>query len=80
MEVSNDSITYTECAYRENSIPYAESVTLPCNSAVIARYVRIHHRSRHLFTVCEVIVTGHLYISKDATYMYVSNIISNQLT
>ncbi len=65
VEVSNDSdIAYTQCAYRQNQIPQGGSETLQCDSPLIARYVRIRHLSLHLFTVCEVIVTGHRYIGK----------------
>ncbi len=62
VEVSNDSITYTQCCYHPGKIPRGGSETLQCDSPLIARFVRIH-LSRHLFTVCEVIVTGNPYIS-----------------
>ncbi len=65
MEVSNDTSTsYTRCAYRIERIPRGGSETLQCDRPLIARYVRIRHLSRHLFTVCEVIVTGHRYIGE----------------
>ena len=66
MEVSNDTSTsYTQCAYRGDRIPEGQPETLQCDSPLIARYVRIRHLRRNMFTVCEVIVTGHRYISKN---------------
>ncbi len=64
LELTNDSSssTYTACSQAVD-IPTLSTKTVVCDSPVIARYVRLRHDDYRL-AVCEVIVTGHLYIGK----------------
>ncbi len=68
IEVSNYTHTYTACRYSSDVVPQGGSSTLDCYSPMIARYVRIRTLNRNLFTVCEVVVTGHPYIGKWHTF------------